>query len=37
VLSINDKLVKKTKTNLKSAEHYDLISKSNFFLTAPGA
>jgi hypothetical protein len=37
VLSINDKLVKKTKTNLKSEEHFDLISKSNFFLTAPGA
>ena len=37
VLSINDNLVKKTKTNLKSKEHYDLISKSNFFLTAPGA
>ena len=37
VLSINDKLIKKSKTNLTHNEHLELISKSNFILTAPGA
>ena len=36
VLSVNDNLVKKTKTNLSNIEHFDLISQSDFFLTAPG-
>tara|TARA_B100000787_G_scaffold153661_1_gene128008 strand:+ start:1804 stop:2934 length:1131 start_codon:yes stop_codon:yes gene_type:complete len=36
VLSVNDNLVKKTKTNLSNIEHFDLISQSHFFLTAPG-
>ena len=37
VLSLNDKLIKKTKTNLTNQEHLNLISMSNFFITAPGA
>ena len=37
VLSLNDKLIKKTKTNLTNLEHLNLISMSNFFITAPGA
>ena len=37
VLSINDKLIKKTKTNLTHNQHLEIISKSNFILTAPGA
>jgi len=37
VLSINDKLVKKTKTNLTNDQHFEIISKSQFLLTAPGA
>ena len=37
VLSINDKLVKKTKTNLTNNQHFEIISKSQFLLTAPGA
>lgn len=37
ILSINSNLIKKTKTNLTNDEHLDLISKSTFFLTAPGA
>ena len=37
VLSLNDGLIKKTKTNLTNTQHLDLISKSNFILTAPGA
>jgi len=37
VLSLNDGLIKKTKTNLTNAQHLELISKSNFILTAPGA
>ena len=36
VLSVNDGLIKKTKTNLTTAQHLELISKSNFILTAPG-
>ena len=36
ILSINDGLVKKTKTNLTNSQHFELISKSNFILTAPG-
>ncbi len=36
VLSINDGLIKKSKTNLSNSEHLELISKSNFLLTAPG-
>jgi len=36
VLSINNKLIKKSNTNLTTNEHLDLISRSNFFLTAPG-
>jgi len=36
VLSINDGLIKKTKTNLTNIQHLELISKSNFILTAPG-
>jgi len=36
-LSLNDGLIKKTKTNLTNTQHLDLISKSNFILTAPGA
>ena len=37
ILSLNDGLVKKTKTNLTNQEHLKLISMSNFFITAPGA
>ena len=37
VLSINDKLVKKSKTNLTNNQHFEIISKSQFLLTAPGA
>ena len=37
IFSINDNLIKKTKTNLTSFQHYDLISKSDFFLTVPGS
>ena len=37
VLSINDKLVKKSKTNLTNDQHFEIISKSQFLLTAPGA
>ena len=37
VLSVNAKLIKKTKTNLTNKQHFDLISKSDFLLTAPGA
>lgn len=37
VLSINDKLIKKSKTNLTSNQHFEIISKSQFLLTAPGA
>ena len=37
ILSLNDKLIKKTKTNLTNLEHLNLISMSNFFITAPGA
>lgn len=37
VLSINDNLIKKKKTNLTNYEHFELISKSDFLLTAPGA
>ena len=37
VLSVNDGLIKKTKTNLTNTQHLELISKSNFILTAPGA
>ena len=37
VLSLNDGLIKKTKTNLTNTQHLELISKSNFILTAPGA
>ena len=37
VLSINSNLIKKTKTNLTNKQHFDLISKSDFLLTAPGA
>ena len=37
VLSINDKLVKKSKTNLTNDQHIEIISKSHFLLTAPGA
>ncbi len=37
VLSINANLIKKTKTNLTNKQHFDLISKSDFLLTAPGA
>jgi hypothetical protein len=29
-------LIKKTKTNLTNFQHYNLISKSDFFLTVPG-
>ncbi len=36
-LSINDRLIKKTKTNLSNLDHLYLISISNFFITAPGA
>ena len=37
VLSINDKLIKKSKTNLTNNQHFEIISKSQFILTAPGA
>ncbi len=37
VLSINDNLIKKTKTNLTNNQHFEIISKSDFLLTAPGA
>ena len=37
MLSINAKLIKKTKTNLTNKQHFDLISRSDFLLTAPGA
>ena len=37
VLSINDNLVKKTKTNLTNIQHLETISRSQFLLTAPGA
>ena len=37
VLSLNDGLIKKTKTNLTNNQHLELISKSNFIITAPGA
>ena len=37
VLSINDKLIKKSKTNLTNNQHFEIISKSQFLLTAPGA
>ena len=37
ILSVNDGLIKKSKTNLSNAQHLELISKSNFILTAPGA
>ena len=37
LLSINDGLIKKSKTNLSNLEHLTLISKSQFLLTAPGA
>ena len=37
VLSINDNLVKKTKTNLTNSQHFEIISRSQFLLTAPGA
>ena len=37
VLSVNTKLIKKTKTILTNKQHFDLISKSDFLLTAPGA
>ena len=36
-MSLNDGLIKKTKTNLTNTQHLDLISRSNFILTAPGA
>ena len=36
-MSINDKLVKKSKTNLTNDQHIEIISKSHFLLTAPGA
>jgi len=37
VLSINNKLIKKSKTNLTNKQHFEIISKSQFLLTAPGA
>ena len=37
ILSVNDGLIKKSKTNLSNTQHLELISKSNFILTAPGA
>ena len=37
ILSVNDGLIKKSKTNLSNSQHLELISKSNFILTAPGA
>lgn len=37
VISINDGLIKKTKTNLTNKQHFEIISKSQFLLTAPGA
>lgn len=37
VLSINDGLIKKSKSNLTNKEHFEIISKSEFLLTAPGA
>jgi hypothetical protein len=37
ILSLNDGLIKKSKTNLSNTQHLELISKSNFILTAPGA
>ena len=37
VLSVNTNLIKKTMTNLTNKQHFDLMSKSDFFLTAPGA
>ena len=37
VLSVNDGLIKKTKTNLTRNQHFEIISKSKFLLTAPGA
>ncbi len=37
VLSINNKLIKKSKTNLTNNQHFEIISKSQFLLTAPGA
>jgi len=37
VLSINDGLIKKSKSNLTNKEHFEIISKSQFLLTAPGA
>ena len=36
-MSVNDGLIKKSKTNLSNTQHLELISKSNFILTAPGA
>ena len=37
VLSVNDGLIKKSKSNLTNKEHFEIISKSQFLLTAPGA
>ena len=37
IMSVNDGLIKKSKTNLSNTQHLELISKSNFILTAPGA
>lgn len=36
IFSVNENLIKKTKTNLTNFQHYNLISKSDFFLTVPG-
>jgi hypothetical protein len=37
VLSLNNSLIKKSNTNLTNKQHFEVISKSQFLLTAPGA